>query len=86
MKYRKKGLAELCVRALESHLLDQLRTDETDIRLTLWVRVVEGVNVEYWRRRGFCQVGQGVILPIGTWRSSDPFLLITMNKLVINSG
>jgi hypothetical protein len=86
MEYRKKGLAELCVRALESHLLAQLRSDGADIRLTFWVRVVESLNGEYWRRRGFCQVGEGVILPIGTWRASDPFLLITMNKLVTNSG
>jgi len=85
-QYRKKGLIEQCVKALESHLMKQLSTDEMDIQLTFWVRVVADINGEYWRRKGFCEFGQGRMMPKGTWRADEPFLFIAMNKSVTKIG
>ena len=81
-KYRKKGLVEKCIKALESQLFERLSKDGMQIRVTFWVRVVADINGEYWRRRGFSQFGQGHMMPKGTWRASDPFLFITMSKSV----
>lgn len=83
--YRKKGFVKKCIRALEENLLEGLSTETQDIRVWLWVRVVEEINGEYWRRRGFCQCGVSIRAPKGKWHASKDFTLTKMKKLIVRS-
>lgn len=77
-EYRSKGFVERCVGALQDRLLQT----SGGATVSLWVSVAIELerNVRYWQRRGFEQIGDTRIVPIGQWHLSKSFNLIDMKK------
>jgi hypothetical protein len=44
------------------------------------VQIVDEINGEYWRKKGYAQVGADVILPRGVWNGELDFTLISMSR------
>lgn len=81
-RYRKKGLVDRCLGVLYSDLLDNAEQQE----LTVWVKVVEKFFGDYWKKKGFVQVGTKWVIPRGEWHRDHEFILIDMCKKVPGSG
>lgn len=79
-EYRSKGFVERCVGALQDRLL-QMSGGAT---VSLWVSVAIELerNIKYWQRRGFEQIGDTRIVPVGQWHLSKSFNLVDMKKEV----
>ena len=65
-------------------LTEQLLSRAGKSTVNLWIRVVEQLNGEWWRRRGFEQI-DFVDCPKGMWHAKDEFRLLMMRKSVANS-
>lgn len=76
---RSKGLAGLCIQALVSRLSTQ---HPGESELLLWILLAEDQNGNYWRRRGYEQVGPVEIKPKGMWGSANDFKFATLVKKV----
>ncbi|KIV92515.1 hypothetical protein PV10_03806 [Exophiala mesophila] len=79
-EYRSKGFVEQCLAALQDRLL-QMSSGNS---ISLWVSVAIELdrNIRYWKRRGFEQIGDPRIVPIGQWHLSKSFNLVDMKKEV----
>jgi GNAT superfamily N-acetyltransferase len=71
----RKGLAGRCIAAIETEVARQ--EDEGKIRL--WIHMVEEVNGEYWRRRGFTEVRRSKTAP-GVFGAKFGVELVVMFK------
>ena len=81
-RYRKKGLVDRCLNVLYDALLDRSGAKT----LTLWMKVVENLVADFWRKKGFAQVGPRWIIPRGEWHRDQEFILIDMCKVVSRSA
>ena len=79
--YRGRGLISRCISALSSRLLSQVEGP-----VYLWVKVVEEIYAGYWARRGFEQVGERYVIPVGEWHSKRAYTLVDMRKEVSREG
>lgn len=96
MGWMKKGLAGRCIAELTEELVRQERErgrngngeGEEDGRrkLRLWIHVVDELNWEYWRRRGWEYV-RGYERPAGEMGSKHGFrLLVAFKEVDIDGG
>ncbi|KIW99901.1 uncharacterized protein Z518_10829 [Rhinocladiella mackenziei CBS 650.93] len=76
--YRRQGLVDRCLTALSNTLLE--RSSGKEVRL--WMKVVENLLGEYWKKKGFEQVGPQWIIPKGKWHKDLEFILIDMCKKI----
>jgi hypothetical protein len=81
--YRKKGLVDRCLAVLYSALLERVEEGQ---KLKLWVQVVENYYGDYWRRKGYNQVGPEWIIAKGVWHKDYGFTLIDMCKNIQRDG
>jgi hypothetical protein len=75
-QYRKKGLVDRCLQALYTHLLTQTETGPVRLHMT----VLEDVNAEYWKRKGYKQDGERWLIPKGRWHKLYEYVVIDMLK------
>lgn len=75
---RGKGLASAMIQTLLKKMQDRHPGQD----LLLWLQLSEEQNGEYWRRRGYEQVGPVEIMCKGTWGSSHDFEFVTMVKRI----
>lgn len=81
-KYLKRGLAGICVKALEDDLIKRLQHVTSDeVKVTVWCRTAKDVNLNYWKKRGFEEVSE-VLLPKGTYYSTRAFIFATLKKII----
>lgn len=76
--YRRRGLIDRCLALLYEALLGI--SSGTEIRV--WMKVEEGVRVDYWRKKGFAQVGSRWLIPVGEWHAELGFAGIDMCKTI----
>ncbi|KEF53940.1 uncharacterized protein A1O9_09735 [Exophiala aquamarina CBS 119918] len=81
-KYRKKGLVDRCLQAVYAHLLAQAGTGaEAGPRpVRLHMTVLEDLNAEYWKRKGYKQDGDRWLIPKGRWHKFHEYTVIDMLK------
>lgn len=75
-QYRKKGLVDRCLQALYTRLLTQAETGPVRLHMT----VLEDVNAEYWKRKGYKQDGERWLIPKGRWHKIYEYVVIDMIK------
>jgi len=75
--WNKMGLAGRCVEMLTKEIARR----EYDVKVRLWIHMVDEVNGEYWRRRGYKEVRRSqVAAGTGNWGSRFGFQLVVMVK------
>lgn len=75
-QYRKKGLVERCLQALYARLLAQAEAGPVRLHMT----VLEDLNAEYWKRKGYKQDGERWLIPKGRWHKLHEYIVIDMLK------
>lgn len=75
-QYRKKGLVDRCLESLYTRLLAKAQSGTVRLRMT----VLEDVNAEYWRRKGYRQDGERWVIPRGRWHKVFEYTVIDMLK------
>ncbi|KIX10433.1 uncharacterized protein Z518_01515 [Rhinocladiella mackenziei CBS 650.93] len=79
-QYRKKGLADRCLIAL----YDAARSRSGEKKFVrFWVRLIENRVADYWRKKGFVQVGPRWLIPKGEWHKEKEFVMIHMCKEIL---
>jgi len=76
--YRKRGLIDQCLTLLYDTLLEISRGKE----IKIWMKVEEGVRIDYWRKKGLEQVGPRWFVPVGEWHTDLGFAGIDMCKTI----
>lgn len=74
---RGKGLAGVMTQTLLEYVQEK-RHQGRDV--LLWLQLSEEQNGDYWRRRGYEQVGPVEVMPKGTWGATHDFEFLTMVK------
>jgi hypothetical protein len=74
--YRKKGLIEKCIEPLR----DELMTRYTR-KPVIWAQAIEEINGNYWCKKGYVPIDEGVLIPKGVWSHSVDFTIISMTRL-----
>lgn len=75
-KYRKKGLVDRCLQALYTRLLAQVEAGPVRLHMV----VLEDLNAEYWKRKGYKQDGERWLIPKGRWHKLHEYVVIDMLK------
>lgn len=81
-QYRKRGLVDQCMSALERDLLLQTPVDQ---QLRFWIRIVEYVNGPYWRKKGFVESARET-MEVGHWGYECVWDMVTMVKVIDKSS
>jgi len=83
-QYRKRGLVDKCLAAINRELLTRVRKREGEDgvarRVLSWIRAADEANGDYWRKKGYVQVGGISVIPKGVWSHDRDFHVVTMFK------
>jgi len=80
--YQHQGLPIKLLHALENRLLSQ---QPSPTIAKFWMAAVDECTGDYWRRKGYTQIGEVYSKPKGTWNSLVDFHVIKLVKTVTKS-